>query len=395
MSLGRGQRRRILGSLLLAVFTVMLGVGIISPLLPGYARSMGANGVVLGLIFSVFSISRTCFTPFAGILSDRWGRRHFMATGLLAYAILSLAYVQAESTAVLLVVRALHGLAAALVVPIANAYVGDLAPPQKEGTYMGLFTASFLAGFALGPGLGGMLFDRFGMAWCFLTLGFLALLSFLLTLLFVPDLQTHRNTGKAQSAVGRPVEALKSHAVVTLLVFTFVSNTGRGSIVSFMPLLAQEKLGMSATLLGAVLSANLSLAAVLLIPFGVLADRRDRKRILLTGTVLSAAMFAALPSAGGGLGLLAVNLLLGIGIALAFPSTQAMAVTLARGRGMGAVLASLQAAAGAGFAAGPLVSGIIYQSHGIDPVFYACSGFLLAASIYGLFFLHPQGRTHG
>ena len=70
----------------------------------------------------------------------------------------------------------------------------------------------------------------------------------------------------------------------------------------------------------------------------------------------------------------------------------AIAVTLARGKGMGTVLASLQTATGAGFAAGPLLSGMIYESYGIDLVFHACSGFLLIASIYGLFFLHPPPR---
>ena len=147
---------------------------------------------------------------------------------------------------------------------------------------------------------------------------------------------------------------------------------------------------MSATLLGAVLTVNLSLAALLLLPFGVLADRTDRKRILLAGSLLSGVMFAAMPSAKGVWSLLAVNVLLGIGTALAFPATQAIAVTLARGKGLGIALALLQAATGAGFATGPLLSGMVYKSYGIDPVFYACSGFLLAASGYALFFLHPQ-----
>jgi MFS family permease len=392
-SLGRGEHSQILGAILLAVFTVMLGVGIIAPLLPGYAKSLGANGLVLGLIFSIFSLSRTCFTPVVGILSDRWGRKHFMVTGLFAYFILSLAYVQAQSTPILLVVRALHGLAAALIIPMANAYVGDLAPPQKEGRYMGLFLTSFLAGFALGPALGGVLYDRLGMAWCFLTLGVLALLALLFTMLFVPNLATHRISGGRKGEGRRAVKILKSRVIVTLLVFTLVSNIGRGSIVSFLPLLAQEKLGMSATLLGTVLTTNLSLAAVLLLPFGLLADRIDRKRILLLGSLLSSTMFAFLPSAGGVWSLLGVNVLLGIGTALVFPATQAMAVTFAREKGMGTVLAFLQAATGAGFATGPLVSGMIYKTYGIDPVFYACSGFLLAASIYGLFFLEPQPQN--
>jgi DHA1 family multidrug resistance protein-like MFS transporter len=392
MNLGPGESKRILGSLLLAVFTVMLGVGIIAPLLPGYARSLGANGIVLGLIFSIFSLFRTFFTPVTGILSDRWGRKHFMSAGMLAYFILSLAYVQAQSTPVLLVVRALHGLAAAFIVPVANAYVGDLAPPDKEGTYMGLFLASFLAGFALGPALGGILHDRLGMASCFLTLGILALLALVLIVAFVPNLRTDRDEGGRPRREGSSFEALKSRVIITLLIFTFVGSIGRGSIVSFVPLLAQEKLGMSATLLGAILTTNLSLAAVLLLPFGILADRTDRKRILLAGTLLSGLIFALLPSASGLWDLLTVNILLGIGTALAFPAAQAIAVTLARGRGMGTVLASLQAATGAGFATGPLLSGMIYKTYGIDLVFRACSGFLIIASIYGLFFLHPPLR---
>jgi MFS family permease len=392
VSLDKGEQRQILAAVLMAVFTVMLGVGIISPLLPTYARSLGANGLLLGLIFSTFSLCRTCFTPLTGILSDRWGRKHFIVVGLFAYCILSLAYVQAHSTLILIVVRAMHGMAAALVVPIANAYVGDLAPPRKEGAYMGLFLASFLAGFALGPSLGGVLYDRFGMAWCFLTLGFLAFLALFLTLLFVPNLKSDRARGESAGAPDRSVDVLGSRVIVTLLVFTLVSSIGRGSLVSFMPLLAHEKLGMSATLLGAVLSANLALAAALLLPFGLLADRTDRKRILLTGSFFSGTMFAALPSAQGVWSLLAINILLGLGTALALPATQAMAVTIARGRGMGKVLAFLQAATGAGFATGPLVSGMIYKTYGIDPVFYACSGFLVTASFYGLLFLPAQDQ---
>lgn len=392
LGLERAETNRILGSLLLAVFTVMLGVGIIAPLLPGYARSLGANGIILGLIFSIFSLFRTFFTPVAGILSDRWGRKHLMGAGMFAYFILSLAYVQVETTPLLLTVRALHGLAAAFIIPVANAYVGDLAPPQKEGRYMGLFLASFLAGFALGPALGGVLYDSFGMASCFLTLGFLALLALSLILVFVPNLTTGRSDGGKEGQIGASLEILKSHVIITLLIFTFVSSIGRGSIMSFVPLLAQEKLDMSATFLGAILTTNLSLAAILLLPFGILADRTDRKHILLAGTILSGLMFALLPSARGVWGLLLVNVLLGIGTAMAFPAAQAIAVSLARGRGMGTVLSFLQSATGAGFATGPLVSGMLYKSYGIDSVFHVCSVFLLAASVYGAFFLNPPGR---
>jgi MFS family permease len=117
-----------LAPVLLSVFTVMLGLGIIASLLPVYARTLGADGWMLGIIFSVFSLFRTLLTPVTGILSDRWGRKHFMLAGLAAYCLVSLAYIRADSIPLLILVRVLHGMAAALVIPAANAHVGDLAP---------------------------------------------------------------------------------------------------------------------------------------------------------------------------------------------------------------------------------------------------------------------------
>ena len=379
-------RRQLLGPVLLAVFTVMMGLGIIAPLIPGYARTLGANGFLLGAIFSVFSISRTALTPITGILSDRWGRRYFMLSGLVFYCLVSIAYIQVESVSGLLIVRALHGMAAALVIPAANAYVADLAPKKKEGTYMGFFLVSFLSGFAIGPAIGGLFYDRFGMAWCFLTLGILALCSFFCTFFWVPNLKVTPSANPGKSRQGS-LQLLKSQLVVALLVFTLVSAVGRGSIVCFLPLLAMEKLGMSASLLGVVITTNLLLAALLQLPFGILADRVNRKTLLLAGTLLSGAMFAVMPYARGFSSLLLINILMGIGVALFFPASQALAVSLARGKGMGAMLSFLQTATGVGFAAGPLISGIIYKNWGVDPVFYVCAGFLAVAAVYGFFFL--------
>jgi len=378
-----------LAPVLLAVFTVMLGLGIIAPLLPMYARTLGADGLVLGAIFSVFSLCRTLLTPVTGILSDRWGRKYFMMGGLATYCLVSLAYIRADSIPLLFLVRILHGMAAALVIPAANAYVGDLAPRNREGTYTGLFLVSFLLGFALGPALGGILYDRLGIVSCFLTLGFLALLSFLLTWLWVPNLRSGtRERRDAPAEDSRSI--LGSPLIVALLVFTLVSALGRGSIICFLPILATEKLGMSAGLLGTVLTTNLALAAVLQLPLGMTADRLNRKVLLLAGTMLSGAMFAAVPLATGFVGLFVINVLMGISMALVLPASQAMAVSAARGRGMGKVISFLQTATGAGFAAGPLLSGVIYQFGGIDPVFFVCAGFLAAATLFGSRFLHDR-----
>jgi len=77
-------------TLFVVVFTGMLGMGIISPLMPLYAESMGTSGLQLGLMYSGFALSRVVVMPITGRLSDRRGRKIFIAIGLLAYTIISL-----------------------------------------------------------------------------------------------------------------------------------------------------------------------------------------------------------------------------------------------------------------------------------------------------------------
>ena len=74
--------RQILIILLLSVFTALLGIGIIVPVMPDFATRLGASGTSLGLMIAVFSLTRGFFQPIVGSLSDRWGRKGFLITAL-------------------------------------------------------------------------------------------------------------------------------------------------------------------------------------------------------------------------------------------------------------------------------------------------------------------------
>ncbi|MFC1880419.1 MFS transporter, partial [Thermodesulfobacteriota bacterium] len=71
----------ILITLSAAVGVVMTGLGIIWPLVPVYAVQLGAGGLQIGIIIASFNLARTLSNPLAGRLSDRWGRKPFIATG--------------------------------------------------------------------------------------------------------------------------------------------------------------------------------------------------------------------------------------------------------------------------------------------------------------------------
>ena len=134
----------------------MLGVGIIVPILPLYAETLGATGLWLGAIFAAFSLTRSIAMPLIGRFSDRLGRKRFITSGLLIYTLSSLGYIYASSTVELIVIRVIQGFSSAMIIPIAMAFIADISPPDKEGSYMGIFTIALFLGFGCGPILGGL-----------------------------------------------------------------------------------------------------------------------------------------------------------------------------------------------------------------------------------------------
>ena len=147
--------QRVFYTLNLAVFIGMLGVGLVIPFMPIYAKTLGATTLSIGVFFASFPLAQLCFMPTISRLSDRHGRKWFISAGLLLCSLLSLWFVYAPTMLYLIIGRFVQGGTMALILPIATAYVGDLAPPNKRGTYMGIFNLFLTSSFGMGPLLGG------------------------------------------------------------------------------------------------------------------------------------------------------------------------------------------------------------------------------------------------
>jgi MFS family permease len=151
-------------ALMLAVFTVSAGYGVMLPLLPYVVEQMtGDAGVATvsrhtGLLTAVYTISLFLFASRWGRLSDRFGRRRVILIGLLGFAVSMLVFAGTADLAALYAERFLSGLFAAAVTPVALATVGDLvrddAARARRLTMVGLAGVS---GFLLGPMLGVMI----------------------------------------------------------------------------------------------------------------------------------------------------------------------------------------------------------------------------------------------
>jgi multidrug resistance protein len=139
--------------LMITAFVDMVGLLMIIPLLPFYAKDLGANGLVVGLLFSSFSVAQLITAPIWGRFSDRYGRRPALLVGLTASAIAYVVFAYANTLWLLFLSRLVQG-AGGGTVSVIQAYVADAVKPEDRAKGLGWLSAATNAGVALGPVLG-------------------------------------------------------------------------------------------------------------------------------------------------------------------------------------------------------------------------------------------------
>jgi DHA1 family multidrug resistance protein-like MFS transporter len=358
--------KRLFDVLFISVFAAMLGLGIVGPLLPIYADNLGASGLWIGMIFSGFAAARAIFMPIVGRLSDESGRKKFIVSGLLAYAVLSLGYVTAGSVYTLTAVRFLHGIASAMVVPIAMAYIGDLSKRGEEGTYMAKFQTSFFLGLGSGPLLGGVLNDAFGFSSAFYAMAGLSALSFLVIVLFLPESEGRSSSGGRERIHLRDV--LAEPVVPAILAFTALNAIVRGVLLVFMPLFA-PKISVVPGQVGLILTVSIFLMAIFQVPLGWVADRGSATAMILAGSMVSAASLILIPISTTFLDLFLVASVNGLGSALTMPALMALTVKIGKKIGMGTSMGAYNTAMSLGMITAPLLGGVAMDAFSISAVF--------------------------
>ena len=139
--------------LMVTAFVDMVGLLMIIPLLPFYAKDLGANGLIVGVLFSSFAVAQLLTAPIWGRFSDRYGRRPALLVGLTASAIAYVVFAYANTLWLLLLSRLIQG-AGGGTVSVIQAYVADAVPPEDRAKGLGWLSAATNAGVALGPVLG-------------------------------------------------------------------------------------------------------------------------------------------------------------------------------------------------------------------------------------------------
>ncbi|RJX35413.1 MAG: MFS transporter [Desulfurivibrio sp.] len=370
--------------LLLSIFIALLGIGIIVPVMPVFAASLGAGGLALGLIIAAFSITRGIFQPIVGNLSDRWGRKMFLVCGLLVYALVGLAMPEATSVLNLIVIRAFHGVGSAMIVPVAMACVSDLAPVGQEGRYMGLLNIAIFTGIGSGPLLGGFFTDLWGMASAFYAMAGLSSLALLLVVFQLPAPE-RRDLGIRRLGI---MEALRSmlcrRRTGGILLARMATMIIMVPTMAFLPLLMHQWFGSSGMEIGLVIACRTLVNALLQTPFGRMADRRDKAVLLLTGCLVISIVMCLVPLAGAFWQLLALFVLLGMGEAIIWPTLGAYATEEGRRYGQGTMMGVFSLAMSVGVFCGSLGAGFTMDLLGLRWSFFIIGVLVLALSLVAI-----------
>jgi MFS transporter, DHA1 family, multidrug resistance protein len=374
-------------------FALLCGVGLFAfisynlirmPLLPLFARSLGANPEIIGFIVAASTLTGVLLKWPAGALADIYDRRWLLLVGLLAFALPPFGYLFIQDVPSLIALRFVHGIATAVFGPIAMAVVADLFRATR-GVALGSYTAATQAGAMLGPALGGWLMDAWGFPAAFISAGTLGSMAFLIFLFMRLPPQIPRNlAGAGPSAVVRDM-ARGARTVIgnVRVVVTSITDGARqvanGALMAFLPIYVVG-LGMSYTQAGVLFGVQYVTSFVARPTMGWASDRIGRRPLILGGLIICAATIAAIPFIQAFAGLLALSALFGFGEAIVNASAAALVADLSELKTLGSAMGMQGAIMDIGHASGPILAGFLVGGLGFQSAFLIIGGLVLVAA---------------
>lgn len=287
--------------LLLSGATALLttGQGIAAPILPLYADELGVSFAQIGLVISAFGLARLLTNMPAAILSDRYGRRLILVGGPIIAAVGNILSGTADTLELLLVYRFIAGIGSAAFITGAVIFIGDISTPNNRGRMMSVYQGSFTLGISLGPAMGGLIAEGFGLRAPFYVVGVVSLASGVWAFFRVPETRSKDATGGGRSAKSQaaPTDAsgkkertygflLSKDFLLIALVFAGTFFTRGGAQFTLVPLKGSQDLLLSPGQIGALFTIPPLINFVLLPFVGIVSDRFGRKKTIVPGLLV-------------------------------------------------------------------------------------------------------------
>ena len=290
----RSRSDRVLLWMCVLIAVNQLGFGGIVPALALYARSFDVSQSAIGLAIAAYGLARFLVAMPAGRLADGLGRRPALALGGLVTAAGNLVCAYAPTFSMLVAGRFVAGAGAALILIGGQIVLADITTPARRGRTMSIYQGVFLFAVGIGPLPGGLLAERYGLAAPFLAYAATGIVTAALAWIFIPETRPARDTVGSDplhllppfGSQVRILTGITGFMLVSLVSFmNAVARTG--ALFNVIPVLAQDRLDLSADRIGLGLALASLVGLVVIYPSGALVDRYGRKSVIVPATFLA------------------------------------------------------------------------------------------------------------
>ncbi len=370
-------------SIYVPAFFIFLGMGIVGPILPIYAKSFKVSYTLVSLAISMYAFGRLIVDLPVGMVADRFGRKPLMIVGTVLLTVTAYLNAIASNFWEFLVYRLIQGVGSSMWMTSRTTLLADILKPEDRGRTMGYFQAFMLLGSSAGPVIGGIVATGWGIRAPFYFYALAGLVSLIITVIWIRephDVKTRYTDHDFSYETIRRLMCNRSYSMACLATFTvFFMRTGiRGTMV---PLYANVILGFDELTIGTIISYATITNLIMTIPMGYAVDYFGRKPpiiISLTITAISAFLF---PSTSNYFQISLAAVLLGVGTSGAGQAPLALATDVTLDEPHGFSMGLYRLFGDLGFVVGPIILGLIADSHGLRAPFYFMTALILVNTV--------------
>lgn len=282
------------------VALIMTGFAIIIPVFPQRLASLGLGVETLALMEGAFGLGMFLFSTPMGTWAGRIGRKPVFFIALSGFIVTNVALAFVNNAVLFVLIRFIEGMLISGLTPAAMAMVGDTIPQEKQGRWIGYITTAQAVGIALGPGIGGFLYQAMGFTGPFLLSAGIALVASLLAIFMVPETLPDHVRQQARQQQGqrgaKAKQSQKSDMSRLILLFApfFVLDFGLIFTYPFVfpqyPFFFENVLHYSTASYGIIISVFGLAMAVFPLFLGRMSETLPKKPLIVLGSLLFGAL---------------------------------------------------------------------------------------------------------
>ena len=374
--------------LIITNFVDMVGVLMIIPLLPYYARELGAGSLMVAAIFGSFTAAQLLSAPLWGRFSDKYGRRPALLVGLTASAIAYVVFAFAGSIWLLLLSRVVQG-AGGGTVGVIQAYVADSVEQKSRAKALGWLSAATNVGVAIGPVIGSVALINFGKHGPGLTAATLCIINVLFAWSYLKESRvveeaTEKKPRASREAITRVVTHWGEPAPRLIWVYAIAMGAFSG-MNAVLALFLNDSFGVGEnhiwiffTYVGVI--SVITRAGIL----GRMVDRFGEAKLSRAGLIMLALGLAGMPLAPNYFFLAITIALVPLGTAFTFPCVTSMLSRHISSNERGLYMGVQQTFGGIGRVVIPLWAGYSYDRFGHGVPLFTSAALVLFAMFLGM-----------